>query len=183
MSKKSVGVKIHHINIRQSISIILLKLVLLELLSASGFLFLYFSFSNELVVQSMMGLFENFFGWVFLLLVFAKIYITIYIILDWLNMYYEINGEYIYTRKGVIWTTEQKFAIANFGDVTLEQNLMGRIFNFGNIKIFDTQLKKDFLMYLVHNPNKYYEILSSISPSGDKEKKIVRQKFSSDIDL
>lgn len=183
MKRKTIGVKIHHINIRQSISIILLKLVLLEVLFASGFLFVYFSFGNELVVRSVMGLVESLFGWIFLFLVFVKIYITIYIILDWLNMYYEVNGEYIYLRKGVIWTTEQKFAIANFGDVTLEQNLMGRIFNFGNIRIFDTELKRDFLLYLIHNPNKYYEILSSISPSGDKEKKVIRQHFSSDIDL
>lgn len=183
MSKKSVGVKIHHISIRQSISIILLKLVLLELLSASGFLFVYFSFDNELVMRSIMGLFESFFGFAFLFLVFAKIYITIYIILDWVNMYYEVNGEYIYIRKGVIWTTEQKFAIENFGDVTLEQNLMGRIFNFGNIRIFDKELKRDFLLYLIHNPNKYYEILSSINPVGDKEKKVLRQKFSSEFDL
>ncbi len=183
MSKKTLGVKIHHINIRQSISIILLKLVLLELLAASGFLFVYFSFGNDLVMRSLFDLFESFFGWIFMFLVFVKIYITIYIILDWLNMYYEVNGEYIYLRKGVVWTTEQKFAMANFGDITLEQNMMGRIFNYGNIRIFDTELKRDFLLYTIHNPNKYYEILESIIPSGDKEKKVIRQRMSSDIDL
>ncbi len=183
MKRAPVGVKIHHINIRQSISIILLKLVLLELIASSGFLFVYFSFDSELIRMSMLNLFETFFGWIFLVLMLVKIFITVYIILDWLNMYYEVNGEYIYIRKGVIWTTEQKFAIENFGDVTLEQSLMGRIFNFGNIRIFDKELKRDFLLYLIHNPNKYYEILSSINPAGDKEKRVIRQHFSSDIDL
>lgn len=182
-TKKSLTVKMDHLNIRQSIAIVLVKLVLLEIIASSGFLFVYFGLSQSLVRESISGLFDSYFGWVFLLLVVVKILVTIYVILDWLNSYYEIDKENIYTRKGIIWMTEQKFAIANLGDVVLEQGIIGRLLNFGNIRIFDTELKRDFLLYLIHNPQRYFAILEELAPQGDKEKKIVRQKLSSEIDL
>ncbi len=181
--KKSAGIRLDHINIRVSISNMLWKLLFLEAVSAIGLLFIYLTPSDSEIFGGFFVLLESYFGWIFFVLVLSKIILTVYIVLDWLNEYYEMDRQFIYHRRGIIWTSEQKYAIANIQSVKLEQGLWGKIFNAGNLRFYDAEVKKEFLIYMIHNPLRYFEILDKMLPRVDAEKKVIREHIQADIDL
>lgn len=181
--KKTNGIRLDHINIRVSISNMLWKLLFLEGISATGLLFVHIISSDVNAFGGLVYLLGSYFGWLFGFLVLSKIILTVYIVLDWLNEYYEINKEFIYHRRGIIWTSEQKYAIANIQSVKLEQGLWGKIFNAGNLRFFDAEVKREFLIYMIHNPKRYFDILDSMLPKVDAERKVIREHIKTDIEL
>ena len=88
MNDKRIAVT--HVNIRLSISLLLFKLVAIELFAAAIFLFWQmgiYTFIRDLqTFHSIIGLGMP----LFVLLVVLKTFITVFVILQWLNEYYEI---------------------------------------------------------------------------------------------
>ena len=62
------------------------------------------------------------------------------------------------------------------GSITLEQGLLGRIFNFGSLKLFDWALEENIHIYLIHSPLKYHHILETLVPEADREKNVFRER-------
>lgn len=177
LDKESSPHQIHvsHITIRQSISFLLLRLVVLEIVSILGLIFsLIFFFNPD--VQNQLG------GWIlyvnipyFVGIVLLKTFVMLFIILQWLEEYYEINPKYIIHRKGFIFKKEEKYLLSHLGKVKLEQGVMGRILNYGNVKVFNWALEKDVTLYIIHNPTKAIRVLEELLPESDEEKETIRQ--------
>src|SRR3989344_2066893 len=107
-------ISISHINIRKSISILIIKLITIDILTAIiiGILFLTL---NLVEVGFRFGLNASYTSFIlFGILAVIKISISIYIVLDWINDYYEITPKEIIHRRGVMFTKEQR---ANFDDI------------------------------------------------------------------
>jgi hypothetical protein len=104
-----------------------------------------------------------------------KLGFTIFIIVSWLNEYYEISPSEIVFRKGLIFRKEERHLLKHIGEVTIEQGAFGRIFNFGTLRLFNWTTEKSVYLYLIHNPLKYQHILESITPEADKGKKVFRE--------
>ena len=153
-----------YLNIRQSITILIARLILIDIVLA--FLVVGFYY---LVVQS--GLVLNDIGlalWVFITIFgltgLTKILITIYVILLWLNEYYEITTEYIYHKSGIIFKKSEQYRIDHVRRINVEDTFLGEMFNFATVTLYDIRFQKYLDMYLIHNARRYAKILQQLQP-------------------
>ena len=64
-----------------------------------------------------------------------EIFVSGYIILQWMNNYYILNESEFTVVTGNISKKEQNYSLKNIQSVSFEQGLWGRIFKYGNVKI------------------------------------------------
>ncbi len=171
---------VSHINIRQSISILILKLLLVDLITGAIVGFSYFSY-NLTDVGLFLGMGANVISYfIFLAAALIKISFSIYIILDWLNEYYELTPKHIIYRHGIIFTKQETINFSDVRKIRLNQGLLGKILNFGTIEMYDFLMKKTLDAYLIHNPLRYEKILLDLIPEVEEEKDIIREKMFSE---
>jgi membrane protein YdbS with pleckstrin-like domain len=111
----------------------------------------------------------------FLILGFVKIIITLFVVLYWLNAYYEIWPNSIIYKRGIIWKKEEKFPFGHIRSIKVEQGVFGKIFCYGTLSLYDYSLRRYATVYLIHNPVKYFHILDGLVPKAEKEKEILRE--------
>lgn len=172
LAKKSSarGIYVTHLTVRQSITILILKLILIDILTAVIFLVSHSILFNTDVTNSL-NINQNFYNTlVFLILVFCKISLTIYLVLRWLNEYYEIKPNEIIHKNGIIFRKVKRHDLALIRAAKVKRNLVARLLNYGTIDLYDIRLQKDIELYLIHNPIKYLRILESIIPDLEEEK-------------
>ncbi len=172
---KEKKITITHITIRQSITFLVLRILAIELL-ASIAIIMFHTVLLRPEIRSIIG--ENFIVFnapLFVILVMIKTMLLIFVIIQWLNEYYEITTKDIVYRKGLIFRKEERHLAEHIGSVKLEQGIFGRIFNFGTLKLFNWTKEKYVYLYLIHNPTKYMHILEELLPEADREKKVIRQ--------
>ncbi len=110
-----------------------------------------------------------------LLLVAAKVVMTLFIVLQWVNEYYEIRTDRLIHRRGVIWRKEDVYEFSHIRSVGVHQGIFSKLFNFGTLRLYDWEMEKHVYIYLVHNPMKYHKILETLLPHVDKEKSTIRE--------
>lgn len=160
-----------HVTIRQSISILLLKLIVLEIIAAIVFVIFHpILFSSQ---------FTNVFPYIdlyntstFFLAVLVKMIITIYAVLAWLNEYFEITPSLVRHKKGIFFVKVEQLALDDIQSITLQQGLLGKLLNFGTLSLFDWKWRKLEYLYDIHNPTKYLDIIETLLPGIDEEKDI-----------
>lgn len=177
LDKEEKKIHVTNINIRHSIFFLLLKLFLLDVIAAfmaiAFFMFLTLpSLPSEIKLQ-----FISYSEIYFVLLVSIKIFLTIYVVLQWLNEYYEIRPASVAHRRGIIWRKEEIFPIKQIRAVGIHQGMLGRIFQYGTLTLYDWWMEKYATMYLIHNPIKYLHVLETLLPGASQEKDIVRERF------
>lgn len=166
-----------HVTIRQSISILLLRLVLVEILSAVSVIIFHTLTISTNITDIAGNINDNFSLFnipIFLLLVFIKTCLMAFIIIQWVSEYYEITPKEIIYKRGFIFKKEQRHKIDHLSSLEIDQGILGKIFNYGTIKLFNWSTEKNLSFYLIHNPMKYHHILQTLLPSADKEEKIFR---------
>lgn len=173
--KSENTIQISHINIRQSIFFLLLKLVVLDCIAAVVVLiifspvvipFLSLATRVEFIANNQIF---------FLILVVVKIILTAYIVLDWLNEYYEIRSDGIVHKKGMLWRKEDRYPFARIESIRLSQGILGKFFNYGTLDLFEYRLLKYATLYLIHNPIRYLNILHELIPQATEEKAMIRE--------
>ena len=159
-----------HINIRQSIFFVMLKLFVLDMMATIlAALYFYLALNNNLpeIFNHAMQSYNLLF---FLPLFLLKLSLTIYVILAWVNEYYEIWPDFLWHKKGFIVKYEEKHPLAHIRSVKIEQGVFGKFFGYGTITIYNWYLKKYTYMYLIHNPVKYFHIIEGLIPKTEREK-------------
>lgn len=175
ISAKTDKINIGHINIRQSIFFLLLKLVLLDAISGFISLVYFILVSNKYTLEifnSTLSLYNLSF---FLIIIIFKIALGIYVVMKWVNEYYEIWPNLILHKSGFIFKNEEKHPLSHIRSIKVEQGFFGKIFGFGTITIYDWYLEKHTSLYLIHNPIKYYNIIESLIPRTEEEKQIFQE--------
>lgn len=171
------AITLTNINIRQSITILLAKLISTDFVLASlviAFYWLVIFLEDYIAIR---------FARTFLfLIIFAlaggiKIALTIFVILQWLNEYYEITPTYIYHKKGIIFREVKEFRIDMIRRIDVKDTFLGEIFNFATITAYDVRLNRLLDMYLIHNPDRYVKILKQVRPEIETEMDHTRLPF------
>ena len=175
MNDKKIAVT--HVNIRLSISLLLFKLITIELFAAAVFLFWQlgiYTFIHDLrTFHSVIG-----FGIpLFVLLVIMKTFVTVFVILQWLNEYYEISAPLIKYRRGILFRKEDNYPIKDVHFIQVNQGLLGKFFNFGTITLMNVRRIILVEMYLIHNPLRYAHVMEEIIPHIIERKKTIRGHF------
>lgn len=171
------GITLAHLNIRQSITILLARLITIDVVVAVILVGLYWLFTT---IEDYLGI-NSWHTFIFLtsfiLAGIFKISITIWIVLLWLNEYYEITDEYILHKRGIIFRHSQEYRIEQIRRIEVEDSLLGEIFNFSTITLYDIRLNKTLQMYLIHNPRRYVKVLQSLKPNIEVETDHTRLPF------
>lgn len=170
-------IKVSHVNVRVSLVFLLLKLILLDVVAGVLVLLLFGALSFALIPQELrLLILSNNVGF-FILLVVTKIILTIFLVIQWINEYYEITPTKIFHRRGIIWRKEDIYNLAQVRSIGIKQGLFGRIFNFGSLFIYDRGVYKYYYFNDLHNPIRYLDVLHSLRPDVDIEKEIIREHF------
>ncbi len=164
------GILVTHLTVRQSITILVLKLILIDIITAVVFLFSHSILFNT-NVSSSLSINQNAYNTaIFLFLIFAKISLTIYLVFEWLNEYYEIRPNSIIYKKGIIFRKIKRQDLVLIRAAKVERGLFARVLNYGSINLYDIRLNQEMKLYLIHNPIKYLHVLESIIPDLEEEK-------------
>src|SRR3954471_9013639 len=111
MANDHRNITLTHVNGRQSISMLLSRIIVLDLIAVVCIALLFTGlcqFSPNLTFSNRVLSYNTTF---FIILGILKIISTVYIILMWLNDYYEIWPGKIIHRWGLIWKKEQQYSL------------------------------------------------------------------------
>lgn len=168
-----------HVNVRQSIVFLFTKLIALDILATFVALVFFSPLAVPLPIEMKTQLI-SYNIWYFGLLLFVKILLTLFVVLEWLNEYYEITPTKIAHRRGIIWRKEDSYDIsgeksAKITAIGIQQGVLGRVFNYGTLFFYDRGVYKYYYLYYIHNPLRYLEILHKLLPNADIEKDVIRE--------
>lgn len=164
-------IEVTHVNIRQSISLLALKLIILDLLSA------FFMLSFCVPIKCFNGPLFDFDFFIFVAAVLVKTCLTFYTVFQWVNNYYEIDPETISHHSGFIYEKKEKYYIKHIREIGVDQGLFGKLLNFGTIELYNWDLKRYQYLYLIHNPMKYHHIIKQLRPNVDEQDVTVKGHF------
>lgn len=88
---------------------------------------------------------------------------TLIILARWVTEFYVIKNDSLTYRMGIFFKQKRVLLIRQIVEVVLIQNLMGRIFNYGTIKVITSQALEGVYIKRVENPNKYFKVLRELS--------------------
>ena len=168
------NITVTHVNIRESISILLLKIITLDFMAAI-FTILFFtvvSFNPSTSVNEKILSYNVLF---FVILGALKIGFTVYVILLWLKEYYEITPHAVIHKKGLIYRDSQRYELEYVRTIKVYQGLFGKLLNFGTIELHDIRRNRRVEMYLIHNPNRYVRILENLIEDPHEERHEIRR--------
>ena len=163
--KEDKKITVTNVNIRQSIAVLLARIILTDIVMAALVIFAYYTLISASSLVNYNSANTPLFLGLFVVIGFFKILINCYIILQWLNEYYEITPEFIIHKQGIIFKKIEKYRIDNIREIDINDNLIGEIFNFATITILDIRRNKDLDMFLVHNADRYVKILKQLRPN------------------
>jgi len=110
--------------------------------------FLQMSIVNSSVIFGI-----SIFGIVFFIVITMIEFIMIaWVILAWANEEWEIKEGVIYHRRGVFKMNEEAYSLQQVGSITMSQDWIGKLFNYGTIRIFSPLLKQEYYLMNLHNP-------------------------------
>lgn len=95
------------------------------------------------------------------------------VILRWANTSYEITKNGIKKRTGIIAPDEKTYQCNNIESVTLRQNILGKIANFGTIEIFSPLLNKRIFLTNVPHPKVCIKAIQQMIKDGNRSRGII----------
>jgi len=173
--EKKKSFPISHVNVRSSIVFLVSKLLALDLIATLIALVFFGVISVDVIPSATKIMLVSNNVWYFVVLAIVKIILTFYLILQWLNEYYEITPNEIIYRRGIIWRKEDVYDFVHIRSIGIHQSFLGRIFNFGTLEVFDRGVYKYYYLRFIHNPRRYFELLHTLVPDADIEKNVFRE--------
>lgn len=163
-----------HLNVRESIVFLIVRLLTLDIVATSVALIFFSPFLFPLPMEIKLQI-AGYNIWYFLLLFLVKVILTLFVVLQWLNHYYEITSSKIFYRRGIIWRKEDVYDLAQIRSIGIQQGLLGRILNYGTLFFYDRGVYKYYYLSFIHNPLRYLDVLHRMLPDADVEKDVIRQ--------
>ena len=164
MTDQEKAIYLTYLNIRHSISVLLIKLVVIDFMIAALLISFYFALVRGEEIVNIALTHTYLFLVVFGILGIIKILTTSYVVLQWLYEYYEITPDEIVHKNGIIFKKIEKYRFDNIRAISLSESFIGELLNFGTITLYDIRMQKYLDMYLIHNPKRYYKVIKELNP-------------------
>lgn len=161
---------------RESVVLIAIRLIMVELLfgltivlSTSLFSLLgtLLQTSNTFALNSI----------ILVTIFISNIVFVVFIILKWGSEFIELTQDSLIKHKGILNKTEEKYACNFVETITIEQSMLGIMFNYGTIELYDPALKERIYLVNIASPKKYREIIEKrVSKGRDRPIPFVAQQ-------
>lgn len=99
---------------------------------------------------------------VFLGAFLLNLWIVLLIFIKWATEYTEVTKEGVSQHSGILNKKEQKFVCSFVEGVKLNQSLLGLIFNYGTVELYDPALKEQVYLLNIASPKKNSELIQKI---------------------
>ena len=140
--------------VKESVVPLIVRLVSIELLFAIISLFLSYVLTNPEI-----GLNQN--QWIFglrlisfLIITAVKIWMIVTVVGSWSSSNYTVSRSGVSFNCGIFNNNQKTYACRNIEKVELFQGALGRLANYGHIKLYSPLLEKDLYLKNVANPKK-----------------------------
>lgn len=168
--EKEKKICVDHVNVRVSIAFLVVKLIVADVLTTIVLVLLYSALYST-GLQQFISIDDSSFGLVSLILLsLIESVLTTYVVVEWVNEYYEISPHGIDHKRGVIFKKVEHYGLQNIKQISISQGVLGKMFNYGTLTLFDWRLDKCAELYAVHNPVRYVRILEALLPNVDEQK-------------
>ena len=110
-------------------------------------------------------------------LLFMAIAISAVVILvsQWANEGYYLRPNELTVRRGIVNKTETSYPYANMKSVSVQQSAIGRLLNFGDIRILIPTLGREIIFTEISNPQKFAETLKEHIPYPENSQYLIRR--------
>ena len=93
--------------------------------------------------------------------------LVLYIVLNWLYEFYITQPSGIIVRRGIIFSKEIQYSLGAIQSIGVQQGILGRIFNFGTVILYNPVLKSDLKLEFIHNPYGEAQFIQKIHPNPE----------------
>jgi membrane protein YdbS with pleckstrin-like domain len=161
-----------YIEIRQSVLVLIFKILLVELFMTIVHLMIGQLFSSLNILNLQFGVF--FVGtWELLIFHIVNSIWLLTITTNWATTVYMIGEKQICITKGVFSKNTQSYDIKGVQEVKVNQNLIDRLFNFGTIHLYNPLLQSTITLSKIPKPEIYAEAIREERDKATDNDKII----------
>ncbi|MEO6761639.1 MAG: PH domain-containing protein [Candidatus Saccharimonadales bacterium] len=114
----------------------------------------------------------------FMIVIMVQTIILVTIMLQWFNEYYEVKKDIIVHTTGVFKRKEDIYSLTTVEAGNVVQTLLGRILNYGTVKIYSPVLKREYSITDIPNPQTTRDgIISLLGEKRHDDKKIIPKEM------
>ena len=99
--------------------------------------------------------------------------LAIWVILKWYTETYEIHRDDIHHNRGILFRREQTYPYNNMQEITVDQGPIGRIYHYGDVRLFIPTLGRDLVFHQIPHPHHFVQTVRHVMPYPDKQKFII----------
>lgn len=144
---------------------LLLRILVLELV-ITGFYLLFRAISNFTTLEWLNTFYLDNQFFILGSMQVLNVLLIISMLLAWLNRYYTIVPEELRVTSGLVTKRTITYDIRSLQSVTVDQTLMGRLFNFGTIHLYNPAWTQEVVIEDITHPERYAEIFSLHNNDG-----------------
>lgn len=159
-----VHITLTHLNVRQSISILIAKLIVIDLIMAVVVALFFIAITQSESLIKDISLNDDILLVALLFIGIFKVFMSCYVILSWLNEYYELTPEYILHKHGIIFRKTEHYRLNHVREMKIGESFFGNLLNYATITLYEIRLQKYLDMYLIHNARRYAKVIKELRP-------------------
>lgn len=162
--------------IRKSAAVMFIRLIMFELLAGILYVLLRMGL-RYLDIQL-----DTEFSLTPLALVKSLFFMTVeigvagFVILQWINNYYILTSNEIKYITGIVSKKEMNYSLKNIQSVSFEQGLIGRILNYGSVKIFSPALQQELFLNEVPYPSQVVDNIKDVLEESNNKAQFIMRK-------
>ena len=104
----------------------------------------------------------------FFIMLIVSVVVAIFVVLKWQSEYTILTPSGIMQYSGILQKKEQRYACSFVEAIKMEQSLLGSIFNFGTLSLYDPEIKEDIYLENITDPKKSIDLIKKILSRNDK---------------
>ena len=168
--------KFSNIVIRKSLGLFIFRVILLELFFEA----IYLSWRLiihllPLPIESLITLNSISIALFLFFITIIQNILLINLALNWVNNYYEFREKDIAHHSGVLSKKKQSYQYQDIQSITINQEILGRILNYGSITLYIPTLDQDVEFNEVTDPKSFVSYLKEIKPVIEGARYIVKR--------
>jgi membrane protein YdbS with pleckstrin-like domain len=151
--------------IRQTLVILVLRLLLtLGVGLRLSFFFLQLRLPVKLLGLSVSPVTRGLLVFIFMTL---TLLVSIYLLFRWWRNYYLVGEEKVTHREGIFWVRRKAVRFPTLHYLSLQQSLIGRIFNFGTILLRSSETREEIQLKKIPRPQYYLDLFKKLFPEAE----------------
>lgn len=95
-----------------------------------------------------------------------NILFIILIVLRWASTEYRIENESLVMKKGIVSIVEKMYTVDSIETVEVEQGLLGRLFNFGTLRLYSPLFSYPLYIWAVPDVHRFAEVIKAHIPKN-----------------